>query len=384
MNLKLLTLVVVGMFVPSVVFAQKGGGGYSQDGNSMSMEGIVNRKRGNSSSSTGVSKFNNRTRAFRDWAISLGGGTSFMHSADLTSFYDAKVTPGYNVYVSLDKQVTHAFGFSLQYQTGKTIQRGSLKSVNGGVMYPNGVRYTGQGGETISHTRYDQLSLLGDLNLSGLFRRMDNFSTYRWALHAYAGIGVQGFVAYGIHGSQRSRYSVFEAKRESDFLPFFYQGGLGLKFNLGKLLDLELRTMYIISGDDEFDRGDNTMREWSAYNMIKKNNSDNMLTVNLGVSFKLGEKENKNHLAWYDPMKELYLRVEKIRKPRTTICVNGDRDNDGVCDDWDRQLDTPVGARVDGAGVALDMDLDGIIDLYDRCVTIPGPVENSGCPQHEK
>jgi OOP family OmpA-OmpF porin len=34
------------------------------------------------------------------------------------------------------------------------------------------------------------------------------------------------------------------------------------------------------------------------------------------------------------------------------VCEKGDQDNDGVCDDWDRQLDTPAGARVDGAGVA--------------------------------
>jgi OOP family OmpA-OmpF porin len=62
------------------------------------------------------------------------------------------------------------------------------------------------------------------------------------------------------------------------------------------------------------------------------------------------------------------------------VCKKGDADNDGVCDDWDRQLDTPAGARVDGAGVALDTDLDGVIDLYDKCVTVPGPVENNGCP----
>ncbi|MGI9825641.1 OmpA family protein, partial [Riemerella anatipestifer] len=46
-----------------------------------------------------------------------------------------------------------------------------------------------------------------------------------------------------------------------------------------------------------------------------------------------------------------------------------------------RQLDTPAGARVDGAGVALDVDLDGVIDLYDKCVTVPGPVSNNGCPE---
>ena len=62
------------------------------------------------------------------------------------------------------------------------------------------------------------------------------------------------------------------------------------------------------------------------------------------------------------------------------VCKAGDNDNDGVCDDWDRQLDTPAGARVDGAGVAFDTDLDGVIDLYDKCVTVPGPVENDGCP----
>ena len=40
-----------------------------------------------------------------------------------------------------------------------------------------------------------------------------------------------------------------------------------------------------------------------------------------------------------------------------------------------------MGARVDGAGVALDADLDGVIDFNDKCVTVPGPVENNGCPK---
>ncbi len=30
-------------------------------------------------------------------------------------------------------------------------------------------------------------------------------------------------------------------------------------------------------------------------------------------------------------------------------------------------LDTPIGARVDGAGKALDMDFDGVIDLTISC-----------------
>ena len=35
---------------------------------------------------------------------------------------------------------------------------------------------------------------------------------------------------------------------------------------------------------------------------------------------------------------------------------------------------------MDGSGKALDMDLDGVIDLDDKCVTTPGLVENKGCP----
>ncbi|NHX22066.1 OmpA family protein, partial [Escherichia coli] len=81
----------------------------------------------------------------------------------------------------------------------------------------------------------------------------------------------------------------------------------------------------------------------------------------------------------------LESRVNALGAPLDyTVCENGDKDNDGVCDDWDRQLDTPAGARVDGAGVALDVDLDGVIDLYDKCVTVPGPVSNNGCPEESQ
>lgn len=85
---------------------------------------------------------------------------------------------------------------------------------------------------------------------------------------------------------------------------------------------------------------------------------------------------------WHDPLQEIYYKLDVLaaKNEDVEVCKSGDADNDGVCDDWDRQLDTPAGARVDGSGVALDVDLDGVIDLYDKCVTVPGPVENNGCP----
>jgi len=120
--------------------------------------------------------------------------------------------------------------------------------------------------------------------------------------------------------------------------------------------------------------------EQNGYNLIEDQVSDNFFNGTLGLTFKLGKHES--HLMWHDPLQEIYYKLDVLNDKTQDIevCKKGDADNDGVCDDWDRQLDTPAGARVDGAGVALDIDLDGVIDLNDKCVTVPGPVENNGCP----
>ena len=339
-----------------------------------------------SSGSANVYKFDNKARKFNDWAISVGGGGAFMAHSDLTSFYDGKMNMGWNAYVSLDKQISHTFGLSLQYQMGKTNQKGQLPGAEGQLA-----------GVATGWTKFHQVSLLGDINFSNLMRRVDNHSPYRWALHGYAGIGLQGYDTFLTDHylllNQPPNRPAMEIHQKLDIASFFYQGGVGLKYKISKLVDVELRSMYIISGDDEFDGGGDLSRPVFpagsgmvnldpriAYNTINDKKSDNMFTVNLGLSFKLGK--NISHLAWHDPLQEAYYRTSLLENKGTdfVVCEKGDQDNDGVCDDWDRQLDTPAGARVDGAGVALDMDLDGVIDLYDKCVTVPGPVENNGCP----
>lgn len=323
-----------------------------------------------SSGSANVQKFDNSARKFNDWSISVGGGAAFMAKADLTSFYGKKINWGWNAYASLDKQITHSFGLSLQYQKGKTNQKGLLPGIEGV-----------KAGVAIASTEYDQISILGDVNFSNLLRRVDNHSNYRWALHGYAGIGLQGFRGYLVDNNAYSpENKADDVSQKLDISSFFYQGGLGLKYNVSKRIDVELRGMYIISGDEEFDAGGWTRSASPGYNLINDTFSDDMITVNLGLSFKLGK--HASHLAWHDPLQEAYARANALENTTDefVVCEKGDNDNDGVCDDWDRELNTPAGARVDGAGVALDMDLDGVIDLYDKCVTVPGPVENNGCP----
>ncbi len=328
-----------------------------------------------SSGSANVQKFDNAARLFNDWSVSIGGGGAFMQSADLTSFYDDKINWGYTAYVGLQKQISHVFGLGLQYNMGKTNQK---------------AMYNASWGVGEAWTKYHQINLLGDINFSNLMRRVDNHSPYRWALHGYAGIGLEGYETYLKDNSTRWN-NPLDIKQDLNIASFYYVGGAGLSYKISKLIDVETRVMYYMSGDDEFDGGgwENSMVQSGIgvprevdypYNFIKKNNSDNFFTVTLGLNFKLGK--HISHLMWHDPLQEAYYRTSLLENgvQEFIVCERGDGDNDGVCDDWDRQLDTPAGARVDGAGVALDMDLDTVIDLYDKCVTVPGPVDNNGCP----
>ncbi|WP_027381917.1 OmpA family protein [Epilithonimonas caeni] len=312
--------------------------------------------------------FNNKSRLFKDWSVSVGGGGAFMANADLTSFYDGDINWGWNGYVSLDKQISHTFGISLMYTRGETKQKAYLNDAAG----------VGHG-----YTKFDQIALLGDVNFSNIMRRVDNRSNFRWALHGYGGIGVMGYRTFLQDNAVLSKWPLY-IKQKIDISSISYIGGIGLKYNISRLLDVELRTLYLISGDEEFDGGGWTRNATPGYNLINDSYTDNAWLVNLGISFKLGKHDD--HLRWVDPLQRAYAKTADLEEQFKDfkVCEKGDMDNDGVCDDWDRQLDTPAGARVDGAGVALDVDLDGVIDLNDKCVTVPGPVNNNGCPIEQK
>ena len=315
--------------------------------------------------------FTQEDKKFNDWAISAGVGVPLVQSADLTSIKNGngKNLFGYSAYLSVDKAITHAFGLNLQYELGETMQ---------GMV--NVKKDAGLG----ARTQYQALSLLGDINFSNLLRRSDNHSPFRWALHGYAGVGTLGYKAYrqdpAANGAKLGENLITDVKFLNK-LSLFGQAGAGLKFNVNRRIDIEGRLMYVVTGDDNFDGGDGGVYSLNTSNAREEQYSDNFFNATLGITLKLGK--HASHLMWHDPLQEIYYRLDVLENKNVDVevCKKGDGDNDGVCDDWDRQLDTPAGARVDGAGVALDADLDGVIDLKDKCVTVPGPVENDGCPK---
>ncbi|MBW8362869.1 MAG: OmpA family protein [Kaistella sp.] len=330
----------------------------AQDSTAVSMGEYPNTY---SSGSANVSPFTQESKRFNDWSISFGAGVPLMQDAELQSLkFDempGKNVFGYSAYLSIDKAITHAFGLSLQYDRGETRQGWFNTKTDNATGYEMGGR-----------TQFDAISLLGDINFSNLLRRVDNHSPYRWALHGYAGLGTLAYRAYLENAAGQSL--------KTEIKPFaigamFAQGGAGLKYKINRRIDVQGRLMYVFTGRDTFDG--------FTYNNSGIN-TDNFWNASLGLSLKLGKHES--HLMWHDPLQEVYYKLDVLadKNQDVEVCKTGDADNDGVCDDWDRQLDTPAGARVDGAGVALDIDLDGVIDLYDKCVTVPGPVENNGCP----
>ncbi|AYZ34482.1 OmpA family protein [Chryseobacterium indologenes] len=349
-----LAIVALAMAIPTAT--------YAQDSTAVSKGEYPNTF---SSGSANVSPFTNQSKRFNDWSISAGVGVPLMQSADLTSIKNGngKNLFGYSAYVSIDKAITHAFGLKLQYDRGETRQ-GWFNTKDAA---PDAKAVAGR-------TQYDAISILGDINFSNLLRRVDNHSPYRWALHGYGGVGTIAYRAYqkSINGQQ-----LMTEVKPFKLGSFFAQAGAGLKFKVNRRIDIEGRLMYVITGDDTFDGGGDP---YSEVNRRSSQVSDNFFNATLGLSLKLGKHES--HLMWHDPLQEIYYKLDVLANKNQDIevCKKGDADNDGVCDDWDRQLDTPAGARVDGAGVALDTDLDGVIDLYDKCVTVPGPVENNGCP----
>lgn len=330
---------------------------FAQDSVAVSMDGYPNTY---SSGSANVAPFTQESKRFNDWAISIGAGVPLLQHSDLRSIKtgdnQGKDVFGYSAYISVDKAITHAFGLNLQYDRGETRQ-GAFNTKNDNAT----------GGQIAGRTQYDAVSLLGDVNFSSLLRRVDNNSPYRWALHGYGGLGTMGFRAYQENAAGQQLMT--ETKMFDDG-SLFAQAGAGLKYNISKALDAQVRAMYVFTADDRFD----------SYNGGSNFRTDNFWNATLGLSLKLGK--HQSHLMWHDPLQEIYYKLDVLadQNQDVEVCKKGDADNDGVCDDWDRQLDTPAGARVDGAGVALDTDLDGVIDLYDKCVTVPGPVENNGCP----
>jgi len=90
--------------------------------------------------------------------------------------------------------------------------------------------------------------------------------------------------------------------------------------------------------------------------------NDMYFLIQPSVIFKLGDK-SKQHVQWVNPVETMYEDLGKLGKKMDEL--SKDEDNDGVANMFDKDPNTPEGAKVYGDGTAVDTDRDGIVDQLD-------------------
>ncbi|MBR9860337.1 hypothetical protein GYB22_06235 [bacterium] len=146
----------------------------------------------------------------------------------------------------------------------------------------------------------------------------------------------------------------------------YYQGrnltipfGLGLKYNINKLLDLGLEWKSHWTRNDLIDGFSFPTQRNRSYDYY------HMLTVQLSV--KLGTKGNDNHYDWLNPMETVYADMDSMKNEIEELKpLKEDQDGDGVSDYFDADNETEEDCdKVYGNGKAVDSDGDGVADCKD-------------------
>ena len=163
--------------------------------------------------------------------------------------------------------------------------------------------------------------------------------------------------------------------------PMFFPIGMGLKFNLSKLMNLDLGyRMNFVDGDN---------LDGSAYwnTGASSTKKDKFSYGFVGLEFALGN-QSKPQMLFDNPASRVnsFIQTQVDTVKSQLAQMSNDSDGDGVVDKFDREPNTPAGAAVDVHGVVLDTDGDGVPDYKDKELVTPTqcqPVNADGvgsCP----
>jgi len=164
---------------------------------------------------------------------------------------------------------------------------------------------------------------------------------------------------------------------------FYIPVGVGLKFTLSEMVNLDLGYRANIVDNDNFD---------GTY-ILADVHRDKYSYGFLGVEFAFGKKGQKQLLFDNPAFKLNDILQQQITHTQTQVdsLRRGmiDSDGDGVADIFDKEPNTPAGCPVDTHGVSLDTDGDGVPDCRDKEKITPSycqPVDADGvgkCPDPE-
>lgn len=132
--------------------------------------------------------------------------------------------------------------------------------------------------------------------------------------------------------------------------------GFGVKFKVTKAIDLGIDVGYHFTFTDNLDG--------FTFDHPNKRKDDFFSTMGLTLTYKIGtKKRDKEHIEWRNPMEGVYDELANLNKRVDKLYKDGD--GDGVSDVFDKDNETPEGAKVYGDGTEVDTDKDGVPDVAD-------------------
>lgn len=288
------------------------------------------------------------TQGYRTWSIGLNGGVlaPALAIGGKNDFSQWKPTIGYGLYIK--NQLTHNFGIQLD-AFGGTLEADNSKMVGGA---------PAQGPYSSFHTDlHVAASLSGVLTVGNI-----NWTRMHTMIQPYISVG-GGFVNFNPTVTTTAGASI-NFQPNGSITDFYVPVGVGLKFNLGRSVNLDLGYMMnFVDGDDidgyykapyladkfayghiglEFSLGNNRNPQLATHNapahLAKELRDEN---ASLRASLAADEQRYNERLGQIGALREELNRMKM------------DSDGDGVSDYFDKCPGTPSGTRVDGAGCPL-------------------------------
>ena len=258
------------------------------------------------------------------------------------------------------------------------------------------------------HSKENKLNIYGVVGYSPVF--------YKTAVDLFAGSTKYNYAGLGAGFFNRKRQDIrsdlknfFDGDYETDALlndrsqnlnksglgnynfRHSFNTGLGMEYRLSKKASLSFEAKYVWSHDDYMDGwifagGDvDTRGDISGAKLTP--DKDNLVYVNLGINFNLGNPATKTApLWWLNPLDYAYSELNNPVHMKIPRQVLPDGDDDGVTDQFDIEPNTPAGCPVDAKGKSRDTDGDGVPDCRDKELITPTtcqPVNADGvgkCP----
>ncbi|MEO8416771.1 MAG: DUF6089 family protein [Ginsengibacter sp.] len=310
------------------------------------------------------------TSQFRKFSLGINVGA--LRPSIITGGSNDFTKPQYDLGygANLKYQLTHRFGLQLDYVGGK------LKG-NNDKNYWNGTPATNR---PISSF---ETKMSYSIALSGVY----TFGSINWLRSTTKVVpyitGGGGVVGYKPTTTSRATGTATAFNNGKSLNNFFVPVGVGLKFNLSEMINLDLGYRASIVDNDNFDGTyfhADVHRDKFSYGF-------------LGIEFAFGKKGQKQ-LMFDNPASKmndiLQNQITHIQTEVDSLKLGiVDSDGDGVADIFDKEPNTPQGCPVDAHGVSKDTDGDGVPDCKDKQLITPTecqPVDADGvgkCPDPE-